>query len=331
MSAKTVKQERLALMALGVILVGLPLAFLGYQRFVRPTQAGHRVIDIQATSPERGGFSPDSIRVAAGETVTLRFHSTDVTHGIAIGPGLGIDLGQVDPGHVEEVTVTFPEAGTYTFYCNTWCSDAHWRMRGIIQVEGDPLPAEPDPIIQALAAEGVDIDANPGHTGEAPISEVHFDRPPSAVQGETVIAQLIVPAKLQNPDWRLTHTPEEGFTLLAEVNLATDDAMLRDAVAYLWVIDVSDEIVSLYDKNCAACHGQFGGGDGPAADTTAEDPTAFSDPVHMWEMRGDVLYAKIRRGGMGTDMPNFGMLFTREETRALVDYLWFLSFDRSAR
>ena len=43
------KQERLALIALGVILVGLPLAFFGYQRFARPTREGHRVIDIQAS------------------------------------------------------------------------------------------------------------------------------------------------------------------------------------------------------------------------------------------------------------------------------------------
>ena len=28
---------------------------------------------------------------------------------------------------------------------------------------------------------------------------------------------------------------------------------------------------------------------------------------------------------MGTDMPNFGTLFTPDETWALVDYLWSLS------
>jgi len=46
-------------------------------------------------------------------------------------------------------------------------------------------------------------------------------------------------------------------------------------------------------------------------------------------MRSDVLYAKIRRGGMGTDMPNFGTLFTPEETWALVDYLWTLTATRT--
>ncbi len=50
----------------------------------------------------------------------------------------------------------------------------------------------------------------------------------------------------------------------------------------------------------------------------------FNDPAYMFEMRSDVLYAKIRRGGMGTDMPNFGTLFTPDETWALVEYLWTL-------
>jgi cytochrome c oxidase subunit 2 len=317
-----INAERVALAALLIILVGLPLAIFGYQEGLRPRQTAHRVIDIRASAPENGGFSPDSVRVQAGETVTLRFHSTDVTHGIAIGPGLGIDLGQVDPGEAEEVTVTFPEAGTYTFYCNTWCGDDHWRMRGVIEVGGTPQPVEVDPIIQALIDEGVDIDASLNH-----MAEVAFDSPPSATQGAVILTGLAVPAELQNPDWRLTHAPEAGVEVLAEANSGVSDGVLRDAVAYLWAPnEASAETVDLYNKNCAACHGQYGGGDGPAADTTAEEPPAFADSAYMWEMRGDVLYAKIRRGGMGTDMPNFGTTFTPEETRALVDYLWRLAF-----
>ncbi len=49
----------------------------------------------------------------------------------------------------------------------------------------------------------------------------------------------------------------------------------------------------------------------------------------MFTRRSDVLYAKIRRGGMSTDMPNFGTLFTAEETWALVDYLWSPSCNRN--
>jgi mono/diheme cytochrome c family protein len=53
--------------------------------------------------------------------------------------------------------------------------------------------------------------------------------------------------------------------------------------------------------------------------------------MRMTDRRSDVLYAKIRRGGMGTGMPNFGTLFTTEETWALVDYLrTFSSADAGA-
>ena len=78
---------------------------------------------------------------------------------------------------------------------------------------------------------------------------------------------------------------------------------------------------------CAACHGQYGAADGPAAADTVEDPIVLADAGYMFNVRSDVLYAKIRRGGMGTDMPNFGTLLTQEETWALVDYLWTFPFE----
>ena len=57
---------------------------------------------------------------------------------------------------------------------------------------------------------------------------------------------------------------------------------------------------------------------------TTAPPAAFKATT-LFERRSDVLYAKIRRGGMGTGMPNFGTLFTPEESWALVDYLWLLA------
>ena len=328
------RHERLALIALGLILIGLPLVTLGYQYVLRPALAPTRVIDIRAAAPENGGFQPASVQVATGETVTLRFYANDVTHGVAIGPGLGIDLGQIEPGHVAEVTVTFSEAGTYTYYCNTWCSDGHWRMRGVIEVRDPDNPAvlptvPPDPIIEALLTEGVDVDAVPGDE-VAPVPGLGPDVRLSAERGESLLSELTIPPELQEAAWRFTHTPSEGLTLLAEANPDRAIADVADAVAALWVADTSAgtlaDAISLYEKNCAACHGQTGNGDGPAADTTAEAPIAFADAAHMFGRRGDVLYAKTRRGGMGTGMPNFGTVFTREETLALVDYLWTLAF-----
>ncbi|CAG0951784.1 partial cytochrome c6, partial [Anaerolineae bacterium] len=114
------------------------------------------------------------------------------------------------------------------------------------------------------------------------------------------------------------------------VNPSTSMSDLINVIAYMWTSDTPPEDIEwaeeYYNKNCAACHGQTGDGNGPAADQTAESPAAFADFTYMFGMRSDVLYAKIRRGGMGTDMPNFGTLLTPEETLRLVGYLWQLAF-----
>lgn len=332
------KRELLTIFIVVFILVGLPVGAFLYQRQQTHSDPTKRVIIIQAAVPEAGGFQPATIKVNAGETVTLRFSSVDVTHGIAIGPGLGIDLGHVDPGHVKEVTVTFDKAGTYTFYCNTWCSPDHWRMRGIVEVidptNPDAIPtAYHDPIIERLVAEGVNIDANVtmGSMADHPQPDVlTFDHPPSIEKGNLLVASLAIPSELEDADWRLSHTPTEGLTLLQAMNPATSIEELINAIAYLWVTDTPLEDIewaeNYFNQNCAACHGQAGDGNGPAADQTAESPVAFADLTYMFGMRSDVLYAKIRRGGMGTDMPNFGTLLTPKETLKLVGYLWQLAW-----
>jgi len=327
------RTEILALLTLGLILIGLPVTALGYQHWLRPMTASTRVFDIDARIPENGGFGPDAVRIAAGESVTLRFASMDVTHGVAIGPGLDVDLGHVDPGQVKAITLTFDEPGTYTYYCNTWCSPDHWRMRGTIQVfdpdnPGLVVPARPDPVIQALIDEGVDIDA----PREEPTLVI--ERPLSAQNGAELLPEVTVPAEVEDLAWRRAHAPVEALELLQAANLNLSESDLLDVIAYLWTRDISPEQLAqaetLYNQNCAACHGQYGGGNGPAANTTAEEPVAFADANYMFQMRGDVLYAKIRRGGMGTDMPNFGTLFTQDETWALVEYLWTLAAPSNA-
>jgi mono/diheme cytochrome c family protein/plastocyanin len=322
------RREILAVVVALLIVIGLPAAALGYQYRLRPALSPTRVIDIRAAAPEAGSFQPDAIQVQAGETVTLRFSSVDVTHGIAIGPGLGIDLGHVDPGEVKEITLTFNQAGTYTFYCNSWCSPDHWRMRGVLQVDDpanpDALPTtQRDPVIEYLIAGGVDIDDNV-HIGDDPLPTIPLDRPPSAARGETHLSSN-VPADLQDGGWRRSHSPAQALDLLTPANLDMPRADLVDVVAYLWSGELSSEqfaaAQTLYNKNCAACHGETGAGDGPATSSTANTPIVFADAGYMFTRRDDVLYAKIRRGGMGTNMPNFGTLFTQEETWALVDYV----------
>jgi len=320
------------------LLIPLPALFIGL-RHAQPVMGGLRVIDVVAAIPEAGGFQPDSIQVQAGEKVLLRFHAQDVAHGVAIGPGLGVDLGDVEPGQTKSVVLTFDEAGTFTFYCNLWCSPNHWRMRGVIDVmERDGVlvstaaTVEHDPVIDALIAEGVDIDANVhdnGHSGGNAVPAMQDVPRPSAARGAALAQSLVVPSQLQDQNWRRTHTPRQGKAALAAANPRTGDQELADLAAFLWVADGApdrlDQAKNLYAKNCTACHGESGGGDGTAAGFAPQLPASLSDPERMLDRRPDVLYAKIRRGGMGTGMPNFGTLFTPEETWSLVDFVWRLA------
>lgn len=336
------RSESLSLIALALILVVLPALLLGYQFVVRLLLADVPVIDIVAAAPEAGGFQPEVVRVPAGELVRLRFSVPDVTHGIAIGPGLGLDLGHVDPGQVKEVELTFDRPGRYTMYCNSWCSPNHWRMRGTIEVydpanpDAVPVNDGPDLVLESLAARGVDIDA-PHEAHEVPSER------PSAARGVDILQRLDDrwPDELNDPTWRRTHSPVEGWQFLVEAGLTEAEAW--DAVAYLWLSGLDagrlQSAGMLYAKNCAACHGEVGDGRGPGAAALAAEgigqhsgmsmmrtPTPFADPQTMLGGSSDIYYAKLRRGGMGTGMPSFGPILTPEETWALVDYLWTFVF-----
>lgn len=337
------RAEFIALAAVIVILVGLPAAVLGYRFGLRPALAQVRTIDITAAAPEAGGFMPDAIRIPAGEPVRLRFSAPDVTHGLAIGPGLNLDFGQIDPGQVKEVEVTFDRPGRYTLYCNTWCSPNHWRMRSTIEVYSPDnpatLPVTPasDPVLESLAARQVDIDA-PHPAAATPAA------PPSASRGAGVVARLggALPPELAQPGSRRGISPAEAYTRLVSLGLSGTEAW--DAVAYLWLEEQTparrQAAAELYAKNCAACHGETGNGQGPGAAALAAQglgqssgmagggqPTAFADPQVMLGGSSNIYYAKLRRGGMGTGMPGFGPIFTPQETGLLVDYLWLFVFD----
>ncbi len=340
------RSEWLVRAALMLILVIFPTALLAYQFWLRPLLSDIHMIEIVAAAPEAGGFQPDAIRVAAGERVRLRFSVPDVTHGIAIGPGVGVDVGQVDPGQVKEVEVTFDRAGRYTLYCNVWCSPNHWRMRSTSEVYDPQKPAappasdSPDPVIASLIARGVDVDA-PHQAAAAPGER------PSAARGRELAAGLgqKMPPELQSLAWRRSHSPIEAWTAL--VKAGASEAEAWDIVAYLWLVGLEagrlQAAATLYAKNCAACHGQSGDGRGPGAEALAAQglgqhsgghlagkPAAFAEPGSMLGGTSEIYYAKLRRGGMGTGMPSFGPLFTPDETWLLVDYLWSFVFQPEA-
>lgn len=287
-----------------------------------------QTVDIDMAIAEQGGFTPAALRIRAGEPVTLRFHGGDVAHAIAIGPGLGLDLGVIAPGETREITTSFAEPGVYTFYCNLWCSPEHWRMRGVIDVVdagGSIPPAASDPVIAALIAAGIDIDAahQAGHAGAAsPFSPALLTAPPP---------DLARPSALAAADWQRTLAPADAFAILGRAYPSQPETAIAATAAAWWVESSRSNpdlarAADLYAKNCASCHGANGQGDGMAAALATTAPVAFT-AANLAERRSDVLYAKIRRGGMGTGMPNFGTVFTPQETWALVDYIWLLAFE----
>jgi cytochrome c oxidase subunit II len=88
------------------------------------------VIDITA---KRFAFTPNKIVLKKGQTVKLRLHSEDVTHGFFLRP-LKLDE-EIPAGQTTELTVTPQEAGTFTTICDHFCGANHGNMNMTIVVE----------------------------------------------------------------------------------------------------------------------------------------------------------------------------------------------------
>lgn len=89
-----------------------------------------RVVDVTA---KRYEFAPNTVMLKKGETVKLRFHSEDVTHGV-FSRQLKIDE-TIEPGKTVEVTITPQTPGTYKTICDHFCGVGHGNMAMTIVVE----------------------------------------------------------------------------------------------------------------------------------------------------------------------------------------------------
>jgi len=88
---------------------------------------------VTAANAWRDDFRPARPVLVVGEPVRLRLASADVVHAFAL-PDLGVAPIEVYPGRPVEVVVVPREAGVFAFYCTTVCGDAHFAMRGVVQV-----------------------------------------------------------------------------------------------------------------------------------------------------------------------------------------------------
>jgi mono/diheme cytochrome c family protein/plastocyanin len=293
---------------------------------------------VHARMAESGGWTPEHLAVEVGKPLHLHLTSDDVVHSFAIGQS---DHPPVDilPGEISEVTLIFDRPGRYTFYCTRWCGLNHWRMRGTIEVtgEGSQVDTPTPPLYVTL---GLDIDAQLH-------AEVLPERKPSALRGADLSVAL--PSQYQSHAYYQSHSPLDLWQSLREAdNLpALSDQHLWDLVAFAWRSQSNPfELAQgqqIYALECAACHGEFGAGDGVFAtqmelsisgehaahqdDEMASQPTDFTDARHMMAASPARLQGKILRGGMGTGMPYYGPIYTEDEIWALVSYLWTFQFD----
>ncbi|MDE3091290.1 MAG: cupredoxin domain-containing protein, partial [Chloroflexota bacterium] len=260
-SLSEMKREFFALTVVLLIFVAFPATLFGYQVWRTSAsfgfaQDGARVIALTANAPANGGWQPDAIRVNVGEHVRLRIAAPDVVHGFEV-PALGIKVDEILPGHVEEVEFVATRAGRYPFACTRWCSVDHWRMRGVIEVIDPANPNPPLPTVVPPLYQQLEIDIDALH----PAQNIPALRP-SAARG--ALLNFSVPGDLR------MQSPSEGFAKLRgdPALKGNSDAQLWDAVAFAWKRASDDDAIArgqtLFARDCAACHGEAGKGNGPA-------------------------------------------------------------------
>lgn len=322
------KKEFFALSVVLIICVAFPASLLAYQAWLtNPSNA--RVITLTANVPNNGGWSPDTLRVNVGERVRLRITSPDVVHGLA-SPALGIQIAEILPGHVAEVEFVASRAGRFPFACTRWCSVDHWRMRGVIEVidpnNPNPLPQSfTPPLYQQLR---IDIDAS------HPATNVPTQRP-SAARGALLNLMIRDNLRLNSPsDVFAKLRVNDGLTTLR-------DSQLWDAIAFAWKQSAGETALArgqeLYARDCAACHGEAGKGDGSAGRnlpgmsamdaTMKRGPADFTDPSKMLGASDVLLQGKVIRGGMGTGMPEWRTLYADQDMWDVISFIRSFVFD----
>ena len=291
------------------------------------------IIELHARMPENGGWSQEIIHGKVNQPLRLRLTSDDVLHSFAVAQSSLPEV-EVFPGKFSQTELVFDHPGEYTFYCTRWCGVNHWRMRGTIVIEG------PESAVQPTSAQPLflklDLDLDASHLAK----NLPANRP-NVARGANLAAQL--PA-----DWNeekvWTNSPETLWQdLSAEPQPSPlDDQQAWDVVA--WALSLAGSQTglaqgkSLYTQNCLACHGESGQGDGvmvrglPTMDhnkmgAEAVRPPDFSDPAVLLGASPALLEGKIIRGGMGTGMPYWGDIFTSEQIRDLVLYLYTFQMD----
>jgi mono/diheme cytochrome c family protein len=192
-------------------------------------------------------------------------------------------------------------------------------------------------------------------TGPAPVGEVFPVVPPDPAQGAPIYVEKCAPchgesglgdgpnaASLPNPVPPLGSpevargaTPSEWFTIVTQGNLerfmppfrSLSDHERWDVVAYAFTLSGSPENLAtgetLFQQNCASCHGEGGQGDGlQASGFRVPDLT---NQGFMASKSANDLYQAISQG-VGEQMPAYSEKLSETERWALAEYIRSLTF-----
>lgn len=125
------RQEIIAVVLVILSSIGTVLAVLGYNALQKQPSR----VELIARAPEKGNWSPQTIRVEKDREITLVIKNADVvTHGFYL-PEFDLKLSEIKAGEIKELTFTPARKGEYTFFCSVWCSNYHMSMRGKLVVE----------------------------------------------------------------------------------------------------------------------------------------------------------------------------------------------------
>ena len=232
-----------------ILLVGGTLS-IGFAWWLGQTDT----ITLHARMPEAGGWTPADLTVTAGQPLHLRLTSDDVMHGFAIGQS---DQPAVDvkPGEMTDLSLMFDQPGTYTFYCTRWCGPTTGacgeRSRSREKWRNNQL--------HRRCMRSLDWTSTPRTKRQVVPSKSHL---PNEAQSLAIVLSLY-----QSERYYRSHSPEQAWQDLRDnLELASfSDQQLWDAVASIWQSHTTPEALAeakqLYARNCAACHGESGGGD----------------------------------------------------------------------
>ncbi|MBI2411354.1 MAG: cupredoxin domain-containing protein [Candidatus Kerfeldbacteria bacterium] len=122
----------------GFVLMLLVLFLL----FALPSTA-HAATQTFSMTAKQWSFSPSSITVNEGDTVTLNITSKDVEHGFYIDE-FNVNA-TLSAGKTTTVTFVASKAGTYSFFCSVYCGEGHPDMSGTLVVKATDAEDEEEP------------------------------------------------------------------------------------------------------------------------------------------------------------------------------------------